>query len=166
MNNRTAWALLVLALLLAALGATLLIFSDLETDIEDGRLFGFIRSVEEGPGGTAILFDDATWLSGREGEDAAIEAGLCTEETRNECLPNDFFILNEDMETLRVPVAEDAEVVMETYRTGEPGDAGEELSIEDFTVLINNEELHWSELPYHVTVEDGDVVRIEEQYVP
>src|SRR3989344_7260651 len=40
--------------------------------------FGFIRSVTTGT--TAqIAFDDVLWLNGAAGEDAAIQAGLCTE---------------------------------------------------------------------------------------
>src|SRR3989344_3027470 len=61
--------------------------------LRDGEYLGFIHAV--GAGSRAYIeFDDAVWLSGAAGEDAAIVAGLCTEETRSECLPNDYFLKN------------------------------------------------------------------------
>ena len=126
---------------------------------------GFIHALTDN--NTAFDFDDATWLTGAAAEDAAIEAGLCTEETRGECTPNDFFIKNEVVKDERLVLDPNTLVLMMTWRMEETSEvAPHEISLADFATLINDPALHWSSLPYAVVVADSVVVQIEEVYVP
>jgi len=133
--------------------------------LRDGEHLGFIHAV--GAGSRAYIeFDDAVWLSGAAGENAAIAAGLCTEETRSECLPNDYFIENSSALDETVPLEANARMFMQTWEAGDQGIMEKETGLADFAALINDSALHWSKLPYTITVEGGAVTRIEEVYVP
>lgn len=78
----------------------------------DGEHFGFIRELLDN--GEALDFDSAVWLTGKEGEDSAIRAGVCSETTRVDCLPNEYFIENTLKKNERISVRSDAEVIMMT----------------------------------------------------
>lgn len=124
--------------------------------------FGFITNVD----GDTITFDEARWLTGKEGEDAAIAAGLCTEATRAECLPNDFYILNEETTTEELSFTNDAVIAMATLHMEEEGVQESQISIADFEKLINDQTLHWTKVPYQMIVENGKITILEEVYIP
>ncbi len=131
----------------------------------DGEHLGFIHAFTDNA--AAMDFDDARWLSGREGEDAAIAAGHCTEATRSECLPNDFFIQNDIRKDERLAVSPDARVVMQTWKMEETGQvADREIPLADLAGLMNDPALHWRTLPYRITITNGAVTRIAEVYIP
>lgn len=127
--------------------------------------FGFIDRIETN-GGLTIVFDDAEWLTGTEGENAAIEARLCTEKSRETCLPNDFFILNSSTSTVTITLLGDAIVAMQTLNMEEEGVKETQISAAEFERLINDPTLHWSKIPYQILLEDGRITIIEEVYVP
>lgn len=127
--------------------------------------FGFIRSVSTGTV-AQINFDDAFWLSGVAGEDAAIQAGLCTEATRSECLPNDFFIYNDAENPASLSLDPSAVIYMLTWHAEEEGVKRENIRLFDFAKLVNDSNQHWNKLPYNVTMQDGQVIMIEEVYIP
>lgn len=133
-----------------------------QTQPQSQILFGFITNVE----GNTITFDEARWLTGKEGEDAAIAAGLCTEATRAECLPNDFYILNDTTTTQPLTLADDVVIAMATLNMETDGVKETQISPDDFSQLINNPTQHWSKLPYQMIVEDGKITILEEVYVP
>lgn len=135
-----------------------------QNDIGDIR-FGFIRAVE-GSGPYAIAFDEARWLTGEAAENAAIASGRCSEETRSECLPNGFFILNESDNTESYAIADDAIIAMMTLNMETENVHETQVSQQQFSDLINDEAQHWHELPYQMLVKDGVVTIIEEVYIP
>jgi hypothetical protein len=126
--------------------------------------FGFIRSLDTAS--STLQFDDAQWMTGTPGEDAAIAAGLCTEETRSECLPNDFYIGNPDTAPVTIPLAPNLTVYMLTWNAGDAGIKRQSIRTSEFAALINDASLHWNKLPYNVTVKNNAVIMIEEVYVP
>lgn len=126
--------------------------------------FGYVSIADAS--GRSIEFDDAAWLSGKPGENAAIDAGLCTEETRAECLPNDFYIYNEQEKSVRIPLAQNVAVYMVTLNAEENGVKREYVSFETFAKLINDSALSWQKIPYNVSTQNGEVIMIEEVYVP
>ena len=126
--------------------------------------FGFIHEVHAED--QTILFDDAAMLTGEAAKDAAIRAGVCTEATREECTPNDFFIENVDDGLEELHVDENVVIQMVTYETGEPESQEEPISFSEFSELINNRTLHWRELPYRIQMHGNTVIKIEEQYIP
>jgi len=133
--------------------------------LADGTHLGFIRAVDAGESPT-LSFDEAVWLSGREGEDAAIAAGHCTEEERSECLPNDYFIENASPEAAPLPASPELRVFMQTLYAEQESVTRREITTAQFTSLINDASLHWNKLPYTITVEHGLVTLIEEVYIP
>lgn len=126
--------------------------------------FGFIRSVDAAS--STLRFDDARWLFGTAGEETAIAAGLCTAETRADCLPNDFYIYNAKEEGLMIPLAQNVAVYMLTWNAGEEGIKRQFIPRVEFAKLINDPAQHWNKLPYNVSIKNGEVIMIEEVYIP
>lgn len=136
-----------------------------QAPLGDGRYLGYLRGLDDI--GFSLVFDDAVWLTGKAGEDAAIEAGHCTEATRSECLPNDYFIKNAVASGVRLPLDPDAQAFMQTWKMEETGEVTRrEIGLAELAGLINDAALHWRSLPYDITVRDGVVVTIEEVYIP
>jgi hypothetical protein len=135
--------------------------------LDDGEYLGFIHAVDGGS--SAIQFDDAVWLVGTKAQDAAIAAGLCTEETREECTPNGYFIQNALVKDELVFVHPNARVIMATLGMEDPEwsvEESREIALTDFATLINDPARHWLFLPYRITILDGVITQIEEVYIP
>lgn len=136
-----------------------------ELPLVDGVYLGHLHAFMDN--NTALEFDDVRWLSGDEGIRAAIDAGLCTQDSRDECLPNDYIITNDEVKNIRVPVQPSVRIIMQTWKMQETGEvASREISLDELSVLINDSSLHWYKLPYRITVSEGSVSLIEEVYVP
>lgn len=129
-------------------------------------LGGYIREINmESP--VTMHLDDAVWLSGRNAEDSAIAAGLCTEATRATCLHNGFFISNPTQDVRALLVSPTAKLVMKTWNTGGAGIQEREIRIDEFAKLIQDGAAKWSKtVPYRVTTDNDIVIKIEELYVP
>jgi hypothetical protein len=125
---------------------------------------GFIRSAN--PSIRTVAFDDATWLSGKAGEDAAIKAGVCTENTLNECLPNDYYIQNESTTTAPLAIDPHVEITMQTLHEETEGVKPTTISFADFAKLIDDPSAKWNTLPYTITRMNGTVTKIAEVFVP
>lgn len=130
----------------------------------DGTHLGFIHGVDVEK--REIQFDNAVWLSGVEGEEAAIKAGHCTKETRFDCLPNDYFISNSLERDEVLSVDPSAVLFMKTWEVGNLGILDREIGFSDFAKLISDKSAQWDMVPYNVTIENGKVIHIEEVYVP
>ncbi len=126
---------------------------------------GFINGVTTN-GNYGIVFDEVEWLTGEEGENAAIEAGLCTEETRVTCLSNDFIINNPSEATQNFEFATGIVITMQTLNMEQNGVRDREITREEFEELLNDSRAHWRNLPYRITVKSGLVTSIAEVYVP
>lgn len=126
---------------------------------------GFIRSVSTN-GNYGILFDEALWLTGTEGEDAAIAAGYCTESRRSECLPNDFIISNASETTELLEFATDISITMQTLDMEKEGVRDTIITKQEFERLINDPQAHWRQLPYRIMIRNGLVSEVEEIYIP
>lgn len=118
-----------------------------------------------------IYYDEVNWLTGDEAIKAALESGACDEDRVGECLPNDYFIENKDKNIKRVPLQDKAEIIMTTYKTGEPTDVEEPLSFEEFGLIINNKKMVWKDLPYDINLSRNMlgqlmVTKISERYIP
>lgn len=126
---------------------------------------GFIRTVSTN-GNYGILFDDAVWLSGKEGEDAAIAAGLCTEATRRDCLPNDFIIKNDTETTELLEFGTGIAITMQTLGMEQDGVQDRVISKQEFEQLINDPQTQWRQLPYRIMIRNGLVTEVHEIYIP
>lgn len=86
--------------------------------------------------------------------------------------PDGYYILNEDKKMYTLPVADDAQVLMQIYnRSGSWDDAdivaNEPISIAKLRSLFSGDNLEMmANFPYYLTVADGKVVRIVQQFIP
>lgn len=129
--------------------------------LEDGRHFGYIRSVD--PGAMTLRFDLARFLTGEEANAAAAENG---DEVP---VPNDYYIVNDERRLRTLPIDPGAEIlVIDWNRCCElvPGE------LAPFLDAFKIRDPPWDAMyqgrraPYWITVRGGAVVRIEVQYLP
>ncbi len=134
-------------------------------DFGDGKYLGYIHNVDTEK--KTLAFDDAVWLTGKVAQDAAIEAGHCTEESKSDCLPNDYFIKNSNVKDDLLLIDDNVQVIMQTWSAEETGRVeNREIALADLAKVINDQSLHWRALPYNITIQNGKIICIEEQYVP
>jgi hypothetical protein len=136
-------------------------------EIPDGRSFGYIKSVDESA--RTISFDLAQFLEGDAADKAYREDnGLSSDEE----VDNDYYIRNENTRLRTLHVASDASIQV----VGDPPDTVEG-NWADFAAAFDSDEIapfnedgsasyRGTNGKYWVTVEDGEVSLIEEQYVP
>jgi hypothetical protein len=136
--------------------------------LADGRYFGYVRSIAAAGKPPAIRFDRAEFLTGDAADEAAIEAGAIE---AGEEVPNDYFIRNGNDLTVGLSVAGGVEVTAvrcpTSCREGVAGDfeafasafadGGQKSLLDDYRGARSQS---WLE------VSGGEVVRIDEQYLP
>jgi hypothetical protein len=119
--------------------------------LQDGRQFGLIKSVDQISPGT-IVFDPAEQLTGGEANRAAAAHG---DEVP---VPNDVYKVNDDLTVHTLALSPDVEISVINYE----GDCCDPVA----TDLEGLEASGLNGWGYWVTLEDGVVVRIDEQYHP
>jgi hypothetical protein len=132
-------------------------------ELEDGEHFGFVEEVDAS-GGTLVL-DLAYFLTGEAANEAAAERG---DEVP---VPNDYYIVNDNPRLRTLTLADD--LALRVYDWNRCCDRRFDGDLETFAQAIEEGQVdsdgflyqgHFS--PYWLTVENGEVVRIEEQYLP
>lgn len=128
------------------------------------RNFAFIREVKTSGGGYSLVADYAQFLTGDAAAKAAAAAG---EESPP---PNDFFIVNQNERLRTLPVAANARVSIVTADSQWDGtDGPRSWRIAKFAAEWRNTAAtgyRLKDVPYWVTVKNGVVTKIEEQYLP
>ena len=137
------------------------------TQAAAGERFGYIRSVSTAGPTATLAFDEAEFLTGEEAQRAAEEDGRVP---AGEGVPNDYYVRNPDKSTETLRVAADAEITARRChlcRDGKPG------NVEDFLAAFMDpspktfaDPYRGAKSQYWLTIEDGTVVAIDEQYVP
>ena len=128
--------------------------------------FGYIRSVSTAGPATTLAFDEAEFLTGKEAQQAAEEDGVVEP---GEAVPNDYYIRNPDRSTKTIPIANDARITAKRCplcRNGKPGELGPFLASFMKGRQTYAEPYRGKYGLYWLTIEDGRVVAIDEQYVP
>lgn len=135
-----------------------------ESPLGDGRHFGYVRSVDADGG--AIEFDLAYFLSGEEADQAYQEA---TGDTGP--VPNDHFVVNDNPLLRTLTLAPDVRLRLldwnhccETFFDGDLAlfaqAIREQADVTDRDLIYRGQSQWW------ITVENGVVTEIEEQYSP
>ena len=136
--------------------------------LADGRHFGYVRSVDTSASPPTIAVDTAAFLTGDEADRAAVKAGTVTE---GEEAPNDYFVRNEHSLVIEMPVADGVRV----RRIQCAPECADDLpgTFEGFAAAFEAggtpslaDEYRGAASQYWITVEGGEVVAIEEQYLP
>jgi hypothetical protein len=162
---RFAVLLTVLAALAAAAGCG---GGEDAAAIADGRHFGYVRSVDASSDPATIAFDVAEFLTGQEANDAAEADGVIEE---GENVPNDYYIRNEDESSEVLDVSPEVRVThIQCPDSCVEGIAGDfdafAASFDDAGPPSLTDEYRGAASQYWVTIEDGDVAVIDEQYLP
>lgn len=129
--------------------------------LEDGRHFGYIRSVD--PESMTIRFDLARFLTGEEANAAAADHG---DEVP---VPNDYYIVNDERRLRTLPIDPGVQIlVIDWNRCCDlvPGELGPFLDAFAIRRPPWDAMYQGRRAPYRITVRGGAVVRIEVQYLP
>jgi hypothetical protein len=132
--------------------------------LEDGRHFGYVRSVD--PSAGTIEFDLAYFLSGKEADQAYQEA---TGDTGH--VPNDHFVVNDNPMLRTLTLAPDVRLRLldwnhccETFFDGDPALFAQ--AIEQQADVTDGDLIYRGQSSWWITIENGVVTEIEEQYAP
>jgi hypothetical protein len=128
--------------------------------LEDGRHFVYVKSATTSDDGqTRVRFDLAYFLTGEEGEQAAAD--------HDDEFTNDYYIVNDNPRLRTLPLADEVEV---GYIPGSQCCELQAWIIEDWLEAIglstNPSDYPGKNVPWWFTVEGGEIVRIEQQYLP
>lgn len=118
--------------------------------LPDGEWYGLVVDATD----TEIEFDLACWFTGEAAVAAAEEDGAESPP------PNDYYVRNRNERTRDLPLAPDATVTF--YRTGGP-DSAEESDVNAWLDLLDE---RGTQFGIWVEVGSGEVVSVEEQWVP
>jgi hypothetical protein len=128
--------------------------------------FGYIRRVSTmGPVAT-LAFDEAEFLTGDAAQKAAEEDGAVPP---GEPVSNDYYIRNPDKTTRTLRIANDAKITAKRCslcRDGKPGELGPFLASFSKGPQTLADPYRGKYSLYWLTIENGEVVAIDEQYVP
>jgi hypothetical protein len=132
-------------------------------ELEDGEHFGFVEEVDPTDG--TLVFDLAYFLTGEAANEAAAEHG---DEVP---VPNDYYIVNDNDLLRTLTLADHLELSLLDWNhcCDERFDGDLDSfarAIDEGTFEAGGFVYNGTLSPYWLTVEDGEIVRIEEQYLP
>jgi hypothetical protein len=133
------------------------------------EIMGFIEDLDEEAGSVYISFNQAEWFVGPQAEKAIQEDGLCADPEHGCEPPNGFYIRNLDDETVAFQVSERVVIVMQTlsHRSDGSYNPDERIDLDRFRQAFRCAcTSHLRLIPYWITVDNGVVMTIREQYVP
>lgn len=128
--------------------------------------FGYIRSVSTAGPAATLAFDEAEFLTGDAAQKAAEEDGVVAP---GETVPNDYYIRNRDQTTQTLRIANDAKITAKRCPLCRHGRDGQ---LDSFLASFMKGRQTFAD-PYRgkyslywLTIRDGEVAAIDEQYVP
>jgi hypothetical protein len=127
--------------------------------------FGYIRSVSTAGPTATLAFDEAEFLTGEDAQRAAEEDGVVS----GERVPNDYYVRNPDRSTATLRILPSAEITARRCslcRKGQPGNVEDFLGAFMKTGQTYADPYRGAKSQYWLTIEDGTVVAIDEQYLP
>jgi hypothetical protein len=134
--------------------------------IEDGKNFAFIKSLDTSASPPTVTYDLAYFLTGDAATQAAKDHG---DEAPP---PNDYYIVNDNPKLRTVALAPDARLVLLDWNhccdTTFDGDLTEFAGAvdRDAEVTSDGDVYKGRQSPYWLIARNGQIVRIEEQYLP
>ncbi|NNF70498.1 MAG: hypothetical protein HKN01_12070 [Acidimicrobiia bacterium] len=138
--------------------------SDDITMLKDGVYLGMVQP--ETVEADSLSFDLAVWFTGEDANRAARDDG----ETEIP-VPNDYYIRNRSGEIWALPVAPTVVVTSVWYNADTaPDTSGVPVPYAEFVRIMNDDtedmlgNLRYD--PWWVTIEGGEIVRLDEQYIP
>ena len=127
--------------------------------LEDGRHFVYVKRLNGTPPNASMTFDLAYFLTGDAANQAAADHGVPTP------VPNDYFIVNDNTLLRTLPIVPSVEIdAIDWTNCCDPTS----VSYADWAASIGTptDALHGSDSQWWITVKDGQIVKIQEQYLP
>ena len=128
--------------------------------------FGYIRSVSTAGPAATLAFDEAKFLTGDAAQKAAEQDGVVPP---GETVLNDYYIRNRDQTTQTLRIANDAKITAKRCPLCRHGRDGQ---LDSFLASFMKGRQTFAD-PYRgkyslywLTIKDGEVAAIDEQYVP
>jgi hypothetical protein len=128
--------------------------------------FGYIRSVSTAGPAATLAFDEAEFLTGDAAQKAAEQDGVVAP---GEKVPNDYYIRNRDQTTQTLRIANAAKITAKRCPLCRHGRDGQ---LDPFLASFMKARQTFAD-PYRgkyslywLTIRDGEVAAIDEQYVP
>jgi hypothetical protein len=130
--------------------------------LADGRYFGRLAAVGVDQNPPRLVIDVQRFLTGEEADRAAAQDGVIQP---GEHIPNDYYIVNDDPRWRTLPIDPGAQVSLTTYPFGDVDSPGV-VTLERFGQIWDADRGSITLFPFWITVRDGTVVELEEQYLP
>ncbi|QUL56446.1 hypothetical protein KDC22_08080 [Paenibacillus tritici] len=174
LKNKNVYLFPVLVLLFLSLvttASTTMKTADAKSSSSLQHLSVYIHSIDTLKGQTTLTGDEIEWYEG-----AAADAVFAQREPESAAeiggAPDGYYIVNDSDSLSTYTVAPDAKVTMQIYdRTGKLEELdinwNEALSLQQFIhEFALTEVFDLSQSPYHLTLKDGQIVSIVQQYTP
>ncbi len=133
-------------------------------EVEDGVYIGFIQAASTNglSGGPEIQFDLAVWFESDEADRMAADDG---EESPR---PNGYYIRNLDPSQLLIKVSDEVTVSSIWFNYDEPELVSQPITFDQFVQAMSGGTMvpAMRASPWWITIENGLIVSIDEQYVP
>lgn len=138
--------------------------SPTQVGLEDGRHFGYVKSIDLAGSPETLVFDLAEFLQGEAANEAARDDGVIGE---GEAVTNDYYIRNRNALLRTLDLDDDLELTVVDWDQCCLEIKGDLVL---FAAAFDEEDptgtYRGSRSPYWLTVAGGRVVGIEEQYLP
>jgi hypothetical protein len=129
----------------------------------------YIDQIYQANGQTYVKADFIEWYEGEEANKVFREREQDPEMTE---APDGYYIVNDDTQLQTLPIASNAKIYMQIFnQTGNVVEANtnwnEEINVAKFVSLLSdNSEMNMKDYPYHLTIENGVIVKITQQFIP
>ncbi|UVI27620.1 hypothetical protein [Paenibacillus spongiae] len=129
----------------------------------------YIHQIVNKDGKVLLTVDDIDWYEGAEADKVFLER---EPDSGEEGTPDGYYIVNDKEELHALEVAPNAQIVMQVFdKTGKIEDVdvdwNQAVTLTEFQeIFMNNKIVDVSQYPFHLTVQDGKVVKIIQQYLP
>jgi hypothetical protein len=131
--------------------------------LPDGRHFGALFAVGATQKPPRLVIDIEQWFTDQEAIDAAVDDGVIEQ---GEIIPNGYYIRNENPRWRTIKIDPATGVTLKTYPFADPSQPTT-ITLREFGALFTSYEGRLLPMsPYWITVENGTIVAIEEQFIP
>ncbi|QGQ98631.1 hypothetical protein EHS13_28995 [Paenibacillus psychroresistens] len=129
----------------------------------------FIHNINEANGQLLLTSDEIQWY---EDEEANLQFREHEEDANEQEALDGYYIVNDNSELQSLRISPNAEVIMQIYDqpgvTAEPElNPDEAVSLKQFKALFNQmDRLDLRDYPFHLTIKNGEVIKIVQQFIP
>ncbi|WP_372633559.1 hypothetical protein [Cohnella sp.] len=136
---------------------------------DENTRVAYVGAIYQEDGG---YYADADFIEWYEGEAANAIFREREADSGMDEAPDGYYIVNDDTTVERLKLAPDAQVFMQIYdRTGDVAEAdtvwNEQISLDKFLALLEDDSaMNLRDYPYHLSIVNGVVVKITQQFLP